>query len=79
MNAFMRQGLKIQDGVDSGVSWLPLYHDMGLIGCALGPMFHRCTVTFLPPLLFLKRPRRWLETMSRHRATISFGPNFAYA
>jgi fatty-acyl-CoA synthase len=79
IHAFMRSGLKVEDAVDTGVSWLPLYHDMGLIGFLLGPMFHRCTVTFLPPLVFLKRPVRWLETMSRLRATISFGPNFAYA
>jgi acyl-CoA synthetase (AMP-forming)/AMP-acid ligase II len=78
VQAFMR-GLRVEDAVDAGVSWLPLYHDMGLIGFLLAPMYHRCTVTFLPPLVFLKRPLRWLETMSRLRATISFGPNFAYA
>ena len=77
--AFMADGLKIEPGVDSGASWLPLYHDMGLIGFVLGPLFYRNTVTFLPPLLFLKRPVRWLETISRMRASISFGPNFAYA
>jgi acyl-CoA synthetase (AMP-forming)/AMP-acid ligase II len=79
VHAFMKLGLKIEDGVDSGVSWLPLYHDMGLIGFVLGPIYHKNTVTFLPPLTFLKRPVRWLETVSRHRGTISFGPNFAYA
>jgi len=79
VHAFMRLGLRIEDGVDSGVSWLPLYHDMGLIGFVLGPIYHRNTITFLPPLAFLKRPIKWLETISRHRATISFGPNFAYA
>jgi acyl-CoA synthetase (AMP-forming)/AMP-acid ligase II len=45
----------------------------------LGPIYHRNTISYLPPLLFLKRPVRWLETISRLRATISFGPNFAYA
>ncbi|HHH10485.1 MAG TPA: fatty acyl-AMP ligase, partial [Sorangium sp.] len=79
VRAFMQIGLGIHDGVDSGVSWLPLYHDMGLIGFVLAPLFHRNTVTFLPPLLFLKRPVRWLEAISRHRGSISFGPNFAYA
>jgi fatty-acyl-CoA synthase len=76
---FMEEGLEIEAGVDSGVSWLPLYHDMGLIGFMLGPLYHRNTITYLPPMLFLKRPVRWLETISRLRATISFGPNFAYA
>lgn len=79
VDAFMRLGLRIEDGKDSGVSWLPLYHDMGLIGFVIGPIYHRNTITFLPPFAFLKRPVRWLQTISRHRATISFGPNFAYA
>lgn len=79
ISAIMEQGLGITDAVDSGVSWLPLYHDMGLIGFVLAPIYHTNTITFLPPLLFLKRPARWLETISRHRGTISFGPNFAYA
>jgi fatty-acyl-CoA synthase len=79
VDAFMRLGLDVKAGVDTGVSWLPLYHDMGLIGFVLGPLFYRNTITYLPPLLFLKRPVRWLETISRLGATISFGPNFAYA
>ena len=79
VRAIMERGLGIRDGVDSGASWLPLYHDMGLIGFVIAPLYHLNTITFLPPLLFLKRPARWLETISRHRASISFGPNFAYA
>jgi fatty-acyl-CoA synthase len=61
------------------VSWLPLYHDMGLIGFVLGPLFYRNTMTYLPPVSFLKRPVRWLEAISRLSASVSFGPNFAYA
>jgi fatty-acyl-CoA synthase len=79
VRAIMELGLGIRDSVDSGASWLPLYHDMGLIGFVIAPLYHVNTITFLPPLLFLKRPVRWLETISRHRASISFGPNFAYA
>ncbi len=79
VHSIMDLGLGIRDGVDSGVSWLPLYHDMGLIGFVIAPIYHRNTITFLPPLLFLKRPARWLDAISRHRGTISFGPNFAYA
>jgi len=71
--------LEVVDGGDSGVSWLPLYHDMGLIGFVLAPIYRRLNITFLPPLLFLKAPVRWLEAISRYRATVSFGPNFAYA
>ena len=79
VRAIMELGLGIRDRIDSGASWLPLYHDMGLIGFVIAPLYHLNTITFLPPLLFLKRPARWLETISRHRASISFGPNFAYA
>ena len=66
-------------GDDVGVSWLPLYHDMGLIGFVLAPLLYRTPIVFLPPLLFLKRPVAWLQAMTRHKGTISFGPNFAYA
>ncbi len=79
VRSIMELGLGVRDSVDSGVSWLPLYHDMGLIGFVIAPVYHRNTITFLPPLLFLKRPARWLDAISRHRGTISFGPNFAYA
>jgi fatty-acyl-CoA synthase len=79
VRAIMELGLGVRDAVDHGISWLPLYHDMGLIGFVLAPLYHKNNITFLPPLLFLKRPARWLETISRHRGNISFGPNFAYA
>jgi fatty-acyl-CoA synthase len=79
VRAIMQLGLGIRDSVDSGVSWLPLYHDMGLIGFVIAPLYHVNTITFLPPLLFLKRPVRWLEAITRYRGSISFGPNFAYA
>jgi len=79
VRAIMERGIGIRDGVDSGVSWLPLYHDMGLIGFVIAPLYHLNTITFLPPLLFLKRPTRWLSAISRYRGSISFGPNFAYA
>ena len=65
-------------GADIGVSWLPLNHDMGLIGMALGPLFSARPGVLLPPHLFVKRPGEWLRAISRHRATISFAPNFAY-
>lgn len=64
--------------VDSGVIWLPLYHDMGLIGGVLQPIFAGLPVTLMSPLTFLQRPFRWLEAISKTGATISGGPNFAY-
>jgi fatty-acyl-CoA synthase len=74
-----RDGLKTNSDTDHGVSWLPLYHDMGLIGFVLVPLFGRIPITFLPTMEFVKRPAYWLEMIDRQRATITFAPNFAYA
>ncbi len=63
---------------DRFVSWLPLYHDMGLIGAWLGTMYHAVPLVLMPPTSFLGRPSRWLWAIHRYRATISAGPNFAY-
>ncbi len=60
------------------VSWLPLYHDMGLIGGLLHPLYLGCHCVLMAPHHFLQRPRRWLEAIARFRGTISGGPNFAY-
>lgn len=61
-----------------GVFWLPFYHDMGLLGGLLQPLYCGGRSTLLSPLAFLQRPLRWLETISRTGADISGGPNFAY-
>jgi 1-acyl-sn-glycerol-3-phosphate acyltransferase len=63
---------------DVGVSWLPLYHDMGLIGAWLAPLYFGLPVAVLSPLAFLSRPARWLWALHRHRATLTAAPNFAY-
>lgn len=63
---------------DMGVSWLPLYHDMGLIGMLLTAVYRGSPAVIMSPTLFLKRPTSWLEAISTHRATVSFAPNFAY-
>lgn len=60
------------------VIWLPPYHDMGLIGGILQPLFTGNPVTLIPHLMFLQRPIRWLEAITRFKATTSGGPNFAY-
>ena len=62
----------------SGVFWLPSYHDMGLIGGILQPLYVGCPNILLSPMAFLQRPLRWLQTISKYRATTSGGPNFAY-
>lgn len=61
-----------------GVIWLPTYHDMGLIGGVLQPLYGNFPVTLMSPLDFLQKPIRWLQAISQYRATTSGGPNFAY-
>ncbi len=61
-----------------GVIWLPPYHDMGLIGGLLQPVYAGAQVVLMSPLDFLQHPIRWLQAISRYRATTSGGPNFAY-
>ena len=63
---------------DVFVSWLPLYHDMGLIGAWMGSLYYGFPLVLMSPLDFLARPDRWLEAIHRHRGTLSGGPNFAY-
>jgi fatty-acyl-CoA synthase len=63
---------------DVGVSWLPLYHDMGLIGAWLTLMLHGVPLVVMSPLAFLTRPERWLQAISKHKGTITAAPNFAY-
>ncbi|HEX2223132.1 MAG TPA: amino acid adenylation domain-containing protein, partial [Thermoanaerobaculia bacterium] len=60
------------------VGWLPLYHDMGLIGNVLQPLYIGAPCVLMSPVAFLQQPLRWLEAISRYRATTSGGPNFAY-
>jgi len=63
---------------DVFVSWLPLYHDMGLIGAWLGALYVGYALVVMSPLAFLARPERWLQAIDRYRGTLSAAPNFAY-
>lgn len=63
---------------DVFVSWLPLYHDMGLIGAGLGSLYYAFPLVVMSPLSFLARPARWLWAIHRHRGALSAAPNFAY-
>ena len=65
-------------GEDVFVSWLPLYHDMGLIGAWFTPMYFGFPLVLMSPLAMLSRPSRWLWAIHRHRGSISGGPNFAF-
>ncbi len=71
------KAIGVQPG-DSIVSWLPLYHDMGLIGTWLGALYYGVPTTIMSPLTFLSKPARWLWAIHYHRASISAAPNFAY-
>ncbi len=72
-----RDGLALVDG-DRGVSWLPFYHDMGLVGFLLLPVSCQMTVDILPTRDFARRPLLWLNLISRNRGSIAFSPSFGY-
>jgi acyl-CoA synthetase (AMP-forming)/AMP-acid ligase II/acyl carrier protein len=77
--AAISQGFGIEPGSSpNAVFWLPAYHDMGLIGGILTPLFVGGTSTLIAPATFLRRPQRWLELLSVYEATISGAPNFGY-
>ncbi|QKG22272.1 fatty acyl-AMP ligase [Actinomadura verrucosospora] len=61
-----------------GVGWVPHYHDMGLVGQFLEPLYLGCRYVFTSPITFIKRPALWLELITRHRGTITVAPNFGY-
>jgi acyl-CoA synthetase (AMP-forming)/AMP-acid ligase II len=63
---------------DTVISWLPSYHDMGLIGSILGSIYFGAKLVLIAPLDFLQRPLRWLKAISKYKATVTGGPNFAY-
>ena len=63
---------------DVFVSWLPLYHDMGLIGAWLGSLYFGCLLVIMPPTAFLARPARWLQALHHYRGTLTASPNFGY-
>ncbi|HEY3595428.1 MAG TPA: fatty acyl-AMP ligase [Polyangiaceae bacterium] len=77
--AIMFDGLAADPERDKGVSWLPLYHDMGLIGFVIAPIFAQVPVVLMPTSSFVRRPSSWLDAIHRHRGTITFAPNFAFA
>jgi len=77
--AILKQVMPGMDaGVDRGVSWLPLYHDMGLIGCLLSAVHWPGDLVLLPPEGFLARPALWLRAISKYHGSVSPAPNFAY-
>jgi fatty-acyl-CoA synthase len=77
LSGITKDGLKVRQG-DRCVSWLPYYHDMGLVGFVLAPLASQLSVDYLATRDFAMRPRLWLNLMSSNRGTISFGPPFGY-
>ena len=75
--AITRDGLQVQP-TDRAVSWLPLYHDMGLIGFLLSPMTSQMSVDLLPTGAFVRRPLLWLDLITRNGGTISYSPTFGF-
>ena len=73
----LRDGLRVRPG-DRAFSWLPLYHDMGLVGFCLAPMMGQVTVDYLATTAFARRPALWLKLMSENRSTICYSPSFGY-
>ncbi len=78
IDAFLGSSGVAASSDDVGVSWLPLNHDMGLVGMALGALYSKRPCVLLQPQTFVKRPAEWLRAITRHRGTVSFAPNFAF-
>jgi|HubBroStandDraft_6_1064221.scaffolds.fasta_scaffold20987_2 acyl-CoA synthetase (AMP-forming)/AMP-acid ligase II/acyl carrier protein len=75
----MNEAFHLDDHPDGGcVTWLPVHHDMGLIGCMLTPLWKGFFTVIMPPIAFSYNPARWLSAMSKYRATLTMAPNFAY-
>lgn len=77
VGGIIRDGVKIRAG-DRCTSWLPLYHDMGLVGCCLTPIFAQMTTDYIATPDFARRPLVWLKVLSENGGTISFSPTFGY-
>jgi len=75
--AITQAGLRIEPD-DRATSWLPMYHDMGLIGFLLAPMMSQLSVDFLDPQDFTRRPISWLQLIHDHKGTLSYSPTFGY-
>jgi len=75
--AIVEHGLEVVEG-DRAVSWLPLYHDMGLIGFFIAPMMAQLSVDYISPSDFARRPATWLKLISDNRGTLSYSPSFGY-
>jgi len=76
-HGIIAHGLQVRSG-DRAVSWLPLYHDMGLIGFLIAPMMSQLSLDLMAPSDFARRPLTWLEIISRNKGTLSYSPSFGF-
>lgn len=77
-HAIAKYGLGVKETGDRCVSWLPLYHDMGLVGFFITPMTCQLTIDLLPTRDFARRPHVWLDIISRNKGTLSYSPSFGF-
>ena len=77
--AMLGDALRVDPTTDVGVCWLPLYHDMGLVGNVLAALLYAIPVIYIPTKSFIRHPNIWMKTVSDYGATITFAPNFAFA
>jgi len=75
--AILKYGIKLRSN-DRAFSWLPFYHDMGLVGFSIAPVFGQCSVDYMSALSFARRPLLWLRLMSLYGSTITYSPSFGY-
>jgi len=75
--AIIQEGLQVREG-DRAVSWLPLYHDMGLVGFFIAPMYSQLSIDLISPTDFARRPGTWLKLISENKGTLSYSPSFGY-
>jgi fatty-acyl-CoA synthase len=77
--AMLGDALEVDPTRDVGVCWLPLYHDMGLVGNVLAALLYEIPVVYIPTKSFIRHPNIWMKTVSDYHGTITFAPNFAFA
>ncbi len=75
--AILKYGMRLNSS-DRAFSWLPFYHDMGLVGFSIAPLFGQCPIDYLPAIAFARRPVLWLRLMAEYGSTITYSPSFGY-
>ncbi|MEN3930242.1 AMP-binding protein [Microvirga sp. W0021] len=77
VSAILTYGMQLRED-DRAFSWLPFYHDMGLVGFSIAPVYGACNIDYMPSVAFARRPMLWLKLMAEYGTTITYAPDFAY-